>query len=162
MSCHMFQPPALLLSSLSVPFLSQEVQTGCQVPGVLLQVPDGGVGSLPQTFWWWSCTTQEGVDHLRSRSVPLTSPHSPTRLLQDFFNQATFLPLGLIHPRCRALYLPLLNLGASLQPGEVPWRSSPACQHSCPLTLMISNFDSDQGSRHLFAELRMEFTTQTG
>lgn len=85
-SFHVFQPPSLLLSSFSVPFLSQEAQAGCRVPGVLLQVPDGGVVSLPQTFWQWSCTTQEGADHLHSLSVPLTPLHSSTRALQDFFN----------------------------------------------------------------------------
>lgn len=46
----------LTFCAFSVP----EAQTGCQVPGVLLQVPDGGVGSLPQTFWQRFCITPGG------------------------------------------------------------------------------------------------------
>lgn len=80
-----------------MPFLSQEAQTGCQVPGVLLHVPGRGTASLPWTSWLWSCTIQEVVNHLHCRFVPLTPLQLLHQLAARLFQQSCFLTTG-AHP----------------------------------------------------------------
>lgn len=102
---------------------------------VVLHHPEGGKPPLLQV-----CATDSSLPcppaHCKTFSAKLLSNHEDVSIPGG----------GLCICLCSAL-------GASLQAAEVS--ALPTSIPTAPLTEMLSSFDPDQGSRHLFAELRM-------